>query len=99
MKTIVFGVLLTGLATSAMAQMVMGPGIGGRSTVGGGYSTNSGTYGSPGDHYVNGYTRNNGTYVAPHYQTNPNRTQTDNYSSYPNVNPYTGQMGTRTPRY
>jgi hypothetical protein len=42
-----------------------------------------------GDHQVSGYTRRDGTYVAPHYQTNPNRTTSDNYSTQGNVNPYT----------
>jgi hypothetical protein len=40
-----------------------------------------------------------GTYVAPHVQTNPNNTQLDNYGTRGNINPYTGQMGTRNPRY
>lgn len=48
-----------------------------------------------GDHYVSGYTRSNGTYVAPHYQTNPNSTTSDNYSTVGNVNPYTGAPGTK----
>lgn len=48
-------------------------------------------------HYVSGYTRANGTYVQPHYQTDPNNTKTDNYSTQGNVNPYTGQEGTRNP--
>lgn len=48
-----------------------------------------------GDHYVKGYTRSNGTYVAPHYQTNPNSTTSDNYSTVGNVNPYTGAPGTK----
>jgi hypothetical protein len=48
-------------------------------------------------HYVSGYTRANGTYVQPHYQTDPNNTKTDNYSTQGNVNPYTGQQGTRDP--
>lgn len=50
-----------------------------------------------GSHYVEGYTRSNGTYVAPHYQTNSNGNAYDNYSSRPNVNPYTGQQGTVDP--
>jgi hypothetical protein len=58
-----------------------------------------GTGSNSSNHQVDGYTRNNGTYVAPHYQTNPNNTQTDNYGSRPNVNPYTGQTGTQRPRY
>jgi len=45
--------------------------------------------------YVNGYYRSNGTYVQPHYRTSPNNTVYDNWSTYPNVNPYTGQTGTR----
>ena len=47
--------------------------------------------------YVNGYTRSNGTYVAPHYRSSPNSTTFDNYSTRGNVNPYTGQAGTRSP--
>lgn len=45
--------------------------------------------------YVNGYTRKDGTYVAPHYRSNPNSTQRDNYSTYGNTNPYTGKTGTK----
>lgn len=45
--------------------------------------------------YVNGYYRSNGTYVQPHYRTAPNNTVRDNWSTYPNVNPYNGQTGTR----
>jgi hypothetical protein len=45
--------------------------------------------------YVNGYYRSNGTYVQPHYRTSPNNTVYDNWSTYPNVNPYTGNTGTR----
>ena len=48
---------------------------------------------------VRGYTRSDGTYVAPHYRSSPNSTTTDNYSVRPNVNPYTGQAGTRSPTY
>jgi opacity protein-like surface antigen len=47
------------------------------------------------DHYVRGYYRSNGTYVAPHYQTNPNGTTSDNYSTRGNYNPYTGAPGTK----
>jgi len=43
--------------------------------------------------HVKGYTRINGTYVQPHYRTAPNRTKVDNWSSKPNVNPYTGRGG------
>lgn len=49
------------------------------------------------DQYVRGYTRQNGTYVQPHMRTTPNGTPFDNYSTRGNVNPYTGQAGTRNP--
>lgn len=44
-----------------------------------------------------GYVTKSGTYVAPHYQTAPNATKTDNWSSKPNVNPITGTTGTKDP--
>jgi hypothetical protein len=46
---------------------------------------------------VGGYFRSDGTYVAPHYRSSPNSTTTDNYSTYPNVNPYTGRVGRVNP--
>jgi hypothetical protein len=46
---------------------------------------------------VNGYTTNTGTYVAPHVRTAPNSTILDNYSTRPNVNAYTGAVGTVSP--
>ena len=49
------------------------------------------------DEYIRGYTRHNGTYVQPHYQTPPNNNAFDNYSSKPNLNPYTGKKGTVDP--
>lgn len=56
-----------------------------------------GTGSNPEGHYVQGYERSNGTYVAPHYQSNPNNSTDDNYGTRGNVNPYTGQAGTRNP--
>lgn len=49
-------------------------------------------------HNVRGYTKKDGTYVQSHRQTNPNKTQRDNWSSKPNVNPYTGKEGTKEPK-
>ena len=40
-----------------------------------------------------------GDAATPHQQTNPNNTQMDNYSTRGNVNPYTGAVGTRNPKY
>ncbi|MNJ90671.1 putative peptidoglycan binding domain protein [compost metagenome] len=48
-------------------------------------------------HYVNGYTRQDGTQVKGYYRTDPNTTNTDNYSTKPNVNPWTGEPGTIEP--
>jgi hypothetical protein len=44
--------------------------------------------------YHQGYTNNNGSYVQPHYQTNPNGSAYDNWSTQGNTNPITGQRGT-----
>jgi hypothetical protein len=52
---------------------------------------------NPNHVYVNGYTKSNGTYVEGHYRTAPNRTINDNFSTHPNVNPYTGKQGTISP--
>ena len=48
-----------------------------------------------GSHSVKGHVKKNGTYVQPHRATNPNQTQRDNWSSKPNVNPYTSKPGTK----
>ena len=49
---------------------------------------------------VRGYYRRNGTYVQSHYRSNPDGNFYNNWSTYPNVNPYTGSVGTRiTPSY
>lgn len=48
---------------------------------------------NPNNHYVKGYTRSDGTRVKGHYRTNRNSTNRDNYSTKPNVNPYTGKKG------
>jgi len=49
------------------------------------------------DTYVNGYTRKDGTYVAPHYRSAPDSNPYNNYSTRGNINPYTGEEGTRDP--
>lgn len=36
------------------------------------------------------------TYVQSHYRTSPNNTVSDNWSTVGNVNPYTGQAGTKS---
>lgn len=59
------------------------------------HAPRSSSYGAP--VHTRGYVKSNGTYVAPHYQTRPNATRFDNWSSKPNVNPMTGQAGTKDP--
>ncbi len=49
--------------------------------------------------YVKGYTTYRGNYVPGHYRSIPNSTQFDNFGSKGNLNPYTGQWGTKRPSY
>jgi hypothetical protein len=58
-----------------------------------------GTGSNPSSHLVSPYTTQSGTYVGGHHQTNPNNTQLDNFGTRGNYNPYTGQFGTRSPRF
>ena len=62
---------------------------------GGGRGSSRGSSG--GSHPVRPYTRRDGTYVPGHRQTNPDSTKRNNWSSKPNVNPYTGKPGTKDP--
>lgn len=48
--------------------------------------------------HVHGYTKRDGTYVQGYQRTNPNNTQSDNWSSEGNLNPYTGKFGTKQPK-
>jgi hypothetical protein len=50
-----------------------------------------------GDTSVRSYTRKDGTYVQPHMRSAPGGNRLNNWSTRGNVNPYTGQMGTRSP--
>lgn len=47
---------------------------------------------------VRGHVRKDGVYVPPHTRTKANSTETDNWSSQPNVNPHTGKKGTKKPK-
>lgn len=46
---------------------------------------------------VQGYMKKDGTYVAPYVRTAPDSTINNNYSTKPNINPYTGKEGTLAP--
>jgi hypothetical protein len=89
MKKMIFATALVIVSAATASAQLYGTQSGGL------YGTGS----NPNSHVVNPYVTRQGTYVAPHYQTNPNSTQLDNYSTRGNINPYTGQMGTRIPRY
>lgn len=47
------------------------------------------------DVHVRGHFRRDGTYVRPHWRSDPDGNVGNNWSTYPNVNPYTGKVGTR----
>lgn len=83
MKTILATILLLSSIEAASAQGYYGYGTGSNSS----------------SHYVGSYTNNNGTYVQPHYSTNPNNTQLDNYETRGNYNSHNGTYGTRNPRW
>ena len=47
------------------------------------------------DVHVDGYYRKDGTYVQPHYRSDPDGNPNNNWSTQGNVNPHTGQEGTK----
>ncbi|WP_298869257.1 hypothetical protein [uncultured Gimesia sp.] len=52
---------------------------------------------SVGHHYVNSHIRRDGTFVNGHFKTNSDDSFANNWSSFGNVNPHTGRIGTRRP--
>jgi len=51
------------------------------------------------DQHVRGHYRSNGTYVQPHYRSDRDGSYNNNWSTRPNFNPYTGEMGRRSPTW
>lgn len=49
------------------------------------------------DTYVSPHVTRDGRLVEGHFKSTPNDTKLDNYSTKGNVNPYTGQAGTKDP--
>ena len=49
------------------------------------------------DSFVNGYFKRNGIYVQPHFRSSPDISTFNNYSSWGNINPYTGKWGASNP--
>lgn len=48
------------------------------------------------DTWVSGYTRKNGTYVSGHHRSAPDGNFGNNWSTKGNLNPYTGEEGTKS---
>ena len=49
------------------------------------------------DSFVSGYYKRNGIYVQPHFRSSPDISTFNNYSSWGNINPYTGKWGASNP--
>lgn len=47
------------------------------------------------DVYVRGYYRSDGTYVPPHFRSPPDGDPSNNWTAEGNLNPYTGEPGTK----
>ena len=62
-------------------------------------SAQYGTGSNSNSHTIRPYTTQSGTSVGGSHATNRNTTQTDNYGTKGNVNPYTGTVGTGMPKY
>lgn len=50
----------------------------------------------PETEYVNGYFKSDGTYVPGYFKTKPDKSIKNNYSTDPNVNPFTGKKGSKS---
>jgi len=89
-KTILSAVLLLSFVTLTFQDAAARGSGGNRSSrIGPGTGSNTRSHG------VRGYVRKDGTYVAPHRQSNPDKSFNNNWSTNPNTNPYTGKQGTR----
>ena len=106
MKKITLGLVVIISFLAFGVQDAISRGGGSRSSGGSrsGYSGSSGRSSKIGpgtgsnteSHGVRGTIRKDGTYVAPHRQSNPDKSFNNNWSTNPNTNPYTGKQGTRT---
>jgi len=83
------------LSTSGLAQRRSSTAVRSSSTRSSGTLRQTRTT-SPREVSVRGYYRRDGTYVAPHRRTAADGDFYNNWSTYGNVNPYTGRPGTKT---
>lgn len=96
MKSFFYSFLfLTLVTSSSFAQSYSQPSSQRSSTS----RSNTGGYVNPNTNYNNGYIKQNGSYVQPHYKTQSNQTNLDNYSTQDNVNPYTSEKGSKAKDY
>jgi hypothetical protein len=93
-KLILFAAIISATVLTSFAQ---------NNFYGNSYGYNNATYSytpaSTGSYYstpvhVDSYIKSNGTVVNSYYRTAPDNTKSNNWSTYPNVNPYTGKTGT-----
>jgi len=59
------------------------------------YGSGYGTGANSSNERVNGYTKQDGTYVDSYQRTKANNTDSDNYSTKGNYNPYSGKTGSK----
>ena len=85
------------LCALGVASLLLGFGVEAEARGGGyrGRSVGPGLGSNPRSHAVQPYVRRDGRFVQPHWRSNPNREWQDNWSTNPNVNPYTGHEGSR----
>lgn len=93
-KLILFAAIISATVLTSFAQNNLYGNSYGYSTKSYNYApASTGTYYSAPVH-VDSYVRSNGTFVNSHYRTSSDYTRSNNWSTYPNVNPYTGKTGT-----
>lgn len=89
-----FGRWLCGLAVASVLFTLTGE-VEARGGRFGGRSIGPGFGSNPRSHAVRPHIRRDGRFVPPHRRSNPNREWRDNWSTNPNMNPYTGKDGSR----
>lgn len=98
-------ILTVALCAISMSSFARGGGInsyGGLSS--GSYHSHTSSYGSlssssSNDVHVKGYVKKDGTVVEPHMRSHQDSSYNNNWSTSPNINPYTGHMGTHSPTW
>lgn len=92
-KLILFAAIISATILTSLAQNnILGKSYGYNSYSYSPPSTSNSYYSEPVK--VNSYIKSNGTLVQSHYRTAPDNTILNNWSTYPNINPYTGKIGT-----